>query len=1289
MLVLAMDGDASSSGSSPWPMSSSSSMPASTSTTLDSSSTRPWSPRTVAAYVAAVWDEDFSVAEQLELDEDEEKMNQFLAQLDRGMHELAPGPDSLPVPAMAMLARSSRDAGINSSRSDSLAPPWELHEHPALPPGAGPAVPDQSRIPHAVLHDPATLPHGPALPHGTGPADQDQGRVPHAVLHDPAALLHDPAAQPPGPALPHGSAQPNLGERPGPGGCGRGSSVLPEHEQQMASSSSSHSSPPNWFEAVRDRRCLRGEGTTKRFGEIRAGVDRWHYKDGSVRNRLQERQAKALAVNSRIPPSIPEGAVAPGDGSEAAQPRLRPGGQDSKRDGDTCAATTAGEPGEGDSTTAPEDGEMGDVDSASSSSEGPNSLVGFWRHGQWVGRPRTPAELRSHRGGGGEQRAQRKQQRMNDYLAGRWKPAWLVQYIQDKAQRDGQRQGSTETPPGETHTREADIWADEKVEDTSGASGSQHTDPIWDKWRCCSWPSDEGVTEQMSTDQDKQDHPLAEGNQVDDVWSTWSSWGSSSWTWHEWNDDTSSQGWQTWSSGTWDEWTPDPVHGNSWPGWGDLPDVDPASTWTTSSTTIIPNGGLFPEVRELFEGAEGDEAGFMQLTGAERRRMQENGVPQHVQDRVEALLEALQLHQEADRGPESRWALQRLRLRAEEGMQCLDAILQILARRMMPRGFWPVERRPRADHEQMRWFAWVRQWQSIFLHGMEHHLQVPLQRNEQEPSPEFLPSSTASVLGSTELEATDPEREATDPEREATDLEPGSHQEPASSSDDEEASRRARSRSRSRCPTSSGSSANTRRFDDDGNEIVHHTETEEGSASNAQGGGTMWRPESLHPPVVATPETHVDPSTLPGIWRDPPLEDWSRTWGPGTMSTTSSSTWTGMMLTTSSATWTGMMSTTSSSTWPWISSATGATRCSSGPSLYSALCSSTPLTEFFSALPQASTSPTVQRGQTGQETLNESSVSTRVLEELPDGGMGFDHETDVLFLMQSWAWSTTTTSSSSSLAMGEPQEPVRDAVSSQLDLCSQSDTVELIRLLLDRQRALRRQDQQIGLALEEAMARIAVRPHELPYNAMAVMRTIWPVITRESLSGLSSASSSSTPHGLPTQYPRLVLRPWLPRDLGELRAAFPEQDPALIAGYRRRMWRSHVQRLYRDIGRDCPAGNWGHVDDSTLFLVQADGNVPVPNHPSDVPPPERTFVERRLLGTASRRRGCRHRAQRGHAAVPARMAGDETEDTGGLAPVRQGQPARSSGTGGATDDVTEEAEHQARRSRERSRSRDS
>eukprot|EP00439_Symbiodinium_sp_Y106_P057789 s681_g8.t1 len=50
--------------------------------------------------MAAVWDEDFSVAEQLELDEDEEKMNQFLAQLDRGMHELAPGPDSLPDPIL-------------------------------------------------------------------------------------------------------------------------------------------------------------------------------------------------------------------------------------------------------------------------------------------------------------------------------------------------------------------------------------------------------------------------------------------------------------------------------------------------------------------------------------------------------------------------------------------------------------------------------------------------------------------------------------------------------------------------------------------------------------------------------------------------------------------------------------------------------------------------------------------------------------------------------------------------------------------------------------------------------------------------------------------------------------------------------------------------------------------------------------------------------------------------------------------------------------------------------------
>ena len=135
----------------------------------------------------------------------------------------------------------------------------------------------------------------------------------------------------------------------------------------------------------------------------------------------------------------------------------------------------------------------------------------------------------------------------------------------------------------------------------------------------------------------------------------------------------------------------------------------------------------------------------MQVTGAERRRMQENGVPDHVQDRVEHLMEALHQHQENDRGPEARWALQRLRLRAEEGVPCLEAILEILGRRMMPRGFWPIERRPQTEEGQARWMAWISQWQNLFLHGMEHHLQVPLQHQEAAlPRPGIVRSAETS-----------------------------------------------------------------------------------------------------------------------------------------------------------------------------------------------------------------------------------------------------------------------------------------------------------------------------------------------------------------------------------------------------------------------------------------------------------------------------------------------------------------------------------------------------------------
>ena len=88
---------------------------------------------------------------------------------------------------------------------------------------------------------------------------------------------------------------------------------------------------------------------------------------------------------------------------------------------------------EEESTTAGEsclaDSEEGWASSSSSSAPEP---AGFYRHGIWQQRPRTPSELRSHQGGNGAKRQQRRADRMAAYFAGNWKPAWFVNYVKER-----------------------------------------------------------------------------------------------------------------------------------------------------------------------------------------------------------------------------------------------------------------------------------------------------------------------------------------------------------------------------------------------------------------------------------------------------------------------------------------------------------------------------------------------------------------------------------------------------------------------------------------------------------------------------------------------------------------------------------------------------------------------------------------------------------------------------------------------------------------------------------------
>ena len=473
----------------------------------------------------------------------------------------------------------------------------------------------------------------------------------------------------------------------------------------------------DWLEALQDARSLRGKareehgrpphgrdpstltspscssrspptsdtqaGVTQRGSKTRVGVDRWHHPDGSIRNRRQEqlRLSNQPAPSSSSPMAGDHATVDATASKEEAKPKncSSLAGENTTTAGETVTTVNNS------STTGADDAQAGPSSNSSASSS-----VGFWAHGVWHPRERTPAEQKQHRGGMGPQRTQRKLDRMNAYWAGKWKPAWLVKYIDEKAQRqqftavsspsDGPGVTFPQAAPASTTATVSCVWGDSVSDGVNFAAAE---------------PSD-------LTDVDP--------------WSgQWQNWTGSSW-------------WDTWS---WDTH----YSGETW-------------TWTTSSTTSVgdlydfpPNFGLFPVVTPVTLPAatpvapEVEEALFMQLTGAERQTLRENGVPTEAITRVADLLDRLDDHNSFETGPEARWALCRLVQRAEDGVQCLEAILEILHRRLRPRGYLPVVRVPRQEADRMRFFTWVRQYTTLFVTSLERHLSIMLQPVEGIDSP--------------------------------------------------------------------------------------------------------------------------------------------------------------------------------------------------------------------------------------------------------------------------------------------------------------------------------------------------------------------------------------------------------------------------------------------------------------------------------------------------------------------------------------------------------------------------
>ena len=156
-------------------------------------------------------------------------------------------------------------------------------------------------------------------------------------------------------------------------------------------------------------------------------------------------------------------------------------------------------------------------------------------------------------------------------------------------------------------------------------------------------------------------------------------------------------------------------------------------SWYSSSTTTStseptpdypPDYDLFPNVGPI---SSEDEAfpWVLQLTGSERRLLQEAGLDERSIQRIDDLLQCLEDHQAGDNGPESRWALGRLTQRVDEALEGLQTALNVISRRLQPQGVSPVVRIPRAQQDQLRLFNWILRFSDIFVGALTHQLSTP------------------------------------------------------------------------------------------------------------------------------------------------------------------------------------------------------------------------------------------------------------------------------------------------------------------------------------------------------------------------------------------------------------------------------------------------------------------------------------------------------------------------------------------------------------------------------------
>ena len=332
----------------------------------------------------------------------------------------------------------------------------------------------------------------------------------------------------------------------------------------------------------------------------------------------------------------------------------------------------------------------------------PTRPVGFYRHGQWVGRQRTDDEQRFHTGGQGIRRQTRRQLRLEQWMKGEFVPTWqkvkeagekvnfaelLNRHLRDPAPAppDGP-QGDNDAMPAipEVAPPEDDGW---------DAEPPVATTPSWDtitdeqESNCANPVQENGV----ETTHLRQQPSSAEVREVLEN-------GVETTNIHQQplraDGATLPHGNRRWGAQEWQDW----------------------EDWETN------RGGANPETD--------DSSTFMQLGMSEEAELENLGLHDQARRDLRDLLHNLQVLDQMEEGPEGRWALREWLIRWRHVLGVLQSLTEIVERRLSssPGCSFPVLRAPGVASQRTRLLGMVGRICRIFIGVAENFIEYHTRR---------------------------------------------------------------------------------------------------------------------------------------------------------------------------------------------------------------------------------------------------------------------------------------------------------------------------------------------------------------------------------------------------------------------------------------------------------------------------------------------------------------------------------------------------------------------------------